>query len=166
MSFKFTHNHIIHDRNRGLALLNYYNYPHTNLALPARYGGASHYPHDTFIYLYYVDFLSSARCLRESLAAINAHWDLRASLVVLDVWVYIDTSGFLEDRDIVCDNPLVDPNVFARGAKTGPLWLTRPWQPSRGRLWGFGVASVKRSCTHDTPNPSVGLYQKCHLFLQ
>jgi hypothetical protein len=30
-------------------MINYYNYPHTNLALPARYGGASHYPHDTFI---------------------------------------------------------------------------------------------------------------------
>jgi hypothetical protein len=49
----------------------------------------------------------------------------------VDVWVYVDTSGFLEDHDIVvCDIPLVGPNyVFARGAKTGPLWLTRPWQP-------------------------------------
>jgi hypothetical protein len=71
----------------------------------------------------------------------------------VDIWVYVDTSGFLADRDIVSDNPLFGPNVFARGAKTGPLWLTRPWQPSRRRLWGFGVASVKRSCTHDTPNP-------------
>jgi hypothetical protein len=71
----------------------------------------------------------------------------------VDIWVYVDTSGFLEDRDIVCDNPLVGPNVFARGAKTGPLWLTRPWQPSRRRLWGFGVASVTQSCTYDTPNP-------------
>jgi hypothetical protein len=32
-------------------MINYYNYPHTNLALPARYGGASHYPHDIFISL-------------------------------------------------------------------------------------------------------------------
>jgi hypothetical protein len=41
-------------------MINYYNYPHTNLALPARYGGASHYPHDTFIFLIHeVEFLSN-----------------------------------------------------------------------------------------------------------
>ena len=72
-----------------------------------------------------------------------------------DVWTHIDVSGFLSTHDILVDaqTNAVNTLVFARGSTVGPLWLTRPWQPIRRRIWGFGATSSARSCTHDTPNP-------------
>jgi hypothetical protein len=71
-----------------------------------------------------------------------------------DVWVYVDASGYLEDGDIFNGKHSSNgTKVFARGTKIGPLWLTRPWQPIRRRVWGFGTTSADRSCTHDAPNP-------------
>jgi hypothetical protein len=79
----------------------------------------------------------------------------RSHPTLADVWVYIDVSGFLLPEDILVGHHTNAENtlVFDRGSLVGPLWLTRPWQPFRRRIWGFGTTSTARSCTHDTPNP-------------
>jgi hypothetical protein len=40
-----------------------------------------------------------------------------------------------------------------KGARYGPLWITRPWEPYRRRKWGFGTPSVGRSTSHNGASP-------------
>jgi hypothetical protein len=74
---------------------------------------------------------------------------------LLDIWVHVDASGFLTASDTLIDEKTsaINALVFTPGSTAGPLWLTRPWQPIRRRVWGFGTISKARTCTHDTPNP-------------
>ena len=41
--------------------------------------------------------------------------------------------------------------AYSHGVLCSPLWLTRPWQPIRRRLWGFGTISADRAASTDAP---------------
>eukprot|EP00980_Cylindrotheca_fusiformis_P016881 scaffold5112_cov92-Cylindrotheca_fusiformis.AAC.1 len=77
-------------------------------------------------------------------------WQRSASPSFEDIWVFIAASGFLspELRSWLFSwRPVL--RIWYR---CGPFRISRPWQPFRKRLWGFGRMSAQRSCAHDKPN--------------
>jgi hypothetical protein len=72
------------------------------------------------------------------------------TLVDVAVWI----PSYLTKTDQRSLIALVSTDL-RKGARYGPLWITRPWELYRRRKWGFGTLSTGRSTSHDRASPMI-----------
>jgi len=70
-------------------------------------------------------------------------------LSLASIIVYV--ASFLTARDT--ENLTSVSSAFRFGTRYGDSWFTKPWNPLRRRLWGFGTPSVSRRTTY-SPVPA------------